>query len=142
MKNKKGVTLFGWTESILLSILVVLLIVAIIGSMNVKYGQDNQLGLGGNSTLSAYANYQSTLEDEIKGGEADFSSGSGLTLKSSWNIVKTSGSITWDFITGVWIKTIVIDYMGLPQEVATVFQILYFLSVGFIILRILFKITP
>lgn len=130
----------GWTEGILMSILVVILLGIIIGGMNVKYGQDHQLGLGGNTTKSAFVEYQGTLEREIGGGEAQFDSASGMTLKSSWGIIKSGMNIIWDFFTGGWIETITTDYMRLPSSVAIIFRMLYFLSMGFIILKILFKV--
>jgi len=141
IKNKKGVTMSSWTEGILFSLLIVLILGIVVGGFNVMYGEDNQLGLGGNTTESAFADYQGTLESEIRGGEAEFDSTSGMTLKSSWGIIKSATGIIWDFLTGGWIETIVM-YMKLPSEVALVFRILYFLSIGFIILKILFKVKP
>lgn len=140
IKNKRGYSLGGWNEGILLSILVVMILGIIIGGMNVKYNQDNQLGLGGNVTEDAFINYQSTLEREITGGEANFDSNSGLTLKSSWGIIKSGMDIIWGFLTGGWIETISTDYMKLPPAVAMILRLLYFLSVGYIILKILFKV--
>jgi len=139
LKNKKAYSLGGWSEGILLSILVVMVLGIIIGGMNVKYGEDHQIGLGGNTTKNAFIDYQSTLEREISGGEAVFDAQSGLTLKSSWGIIKAGITIIWDFFTGGWIETIV-SYMMLPSAVAIIFRLLYFLSIGYIILKILFKV--
>ena len=139
IKDKRGYSLGGWSEGILLSILAVMILGIIIGGMNLKYSQNNQLGLGGNTTESAFVDYQSTLEREISGGEAVFDAQSGLTLKSSWGIIKSGITIIWDFFTGGWIETIV-AYMKLPTQVALIFRLLYFLSIGYIILKILFKV--
>lgn len=139
--NKKGYSLGGWTEGILLSILLVTILGIVIGGMNLKYGKDHQIGLGGNTTESAFIEYQDTLNREIGGGEAEFSASEGLTLKSSWGILKSAVNIIWGFITGSWIENIII-YMKLPIQVAYTFRVLYFLSIGFIILNILFKVKP
>ena len=139
IRNKEGYSLGGWSEGILFSILLVMVLGIVIGGMNLKYGENNQIGLGGNTTESAFVDYQSTLEREISGGEAVFNAQSGLTLKSSWGIIKSGITIIWDFFTGGWIETIVL-YMKLPAQVAIIFRLLYFLSIGYIILKILFKV--
>lgn len=140
-KNKKGYSLSGWVEGILFSILFVGIIVMIIGGMNLKYGKDYQVGLGGNTTESALIDYQGTLQTQTEEGEATFTSVEGLTLKSSWGMVKGIIVIVWDFITGGWIETIV-SYMLLPPLVGRIIRILYFISLGLITLTILFKVKP
>jgi len=142
IKDKRGYSLSGWVEGILFSILFVALLTIVIGGMNVKYGQDNQIGIGANTTESALINYQETLETQTKEGEATFTSTEGLTLKSSWGMIKNIIVIIWDFLTGGWIETIIINFMKLPMIVAVIFRVLYFISLGLIILTILFKIKP
>lgn len=139
IKNKRGYSMGGWTEGILLSILIVSLLVIVIGGLNSQYGKNNQIGLGGNTTQQAFVDYQETLDREIGGGEVEFSANQGLTLKSSWGIIKSVFSIILGFLTGSWVSTIVL-YMKLPMIVAITFRILYFVSLGFIILKILFKV--
>ena len=134
-------SLSGWSEGILLSVLLVLMIGVVVGNLNLMYSQDYQTGLGANATQTAFTNYQDTLESEIKSGEADFSSSSGLTIKSSWNIIKTGGTIIWDFFTGGWIEKS-FSYMRIHPNVALIVRILYFLSMGYIILKLLFKVKP
>jgi len=131
----------GWTEGILLSILLVAVLGIVVAGMNVKYGQNYDIGLGADTTESAYIEYQDTLDREIGGGEVEFSANQGLTLKSSWGIIKSGINIIWNFLTGGWIESIV-AYMHLPSVVGVILRILYFISVGFIILTILFKVKP
>ncbi len=141
LKNKKGYSLGGWIEVILFSILFVAVFAIVIGGMNNRYGKDYQVGIGANTTESALINYQGTLESQTKEGEATFTSTEGLTLKSSWGMIKNIVTIVWDFLTGGWIETIVI-YMKLPLIVALIFRVLYFISIGLILLTILFKVKP
>ena len=141
IKNKKGYSMSGWTEGILLSILLVAVLGIVVAGMNVKYGQNYDIGLGADTTESAYIEYQDTLDREIGGGEVEFSANQGLTLKSSWGIIKSGINIIWNFLTGGWIESIV-AYMHLPSVVGVILRILYFISVGFIILTILFKVKP
>jgi len=139
IKNKKGYSLSGWTEGILFSVLFVLLLGIVISGMNAGYSKSYDVGLNTNSTQQAFEDYQSTLDTQIGSGEADFTSSSGLTLKSSWGIIKSGTGIIWSFLTGGWIETIV-GYMRAPPVLALIFRILYFLSIGFIVLKILFKV--
>lgn len=139
--NKKGATLTGWTEGILLSLLFVIILAGVIGNFNVIYNQSHQIGLGTNTTEMAMRDYEDTLQSQVEGGEVDFNSQTGITLKSSWGIIKQSVNIIWNFITGGWIEQTV-EMMKLPVYVAVIFRILYFLSLGFIILKILFKVRP
>ena len=138
-KNKKGYSMSGWTEGILFSVLFVLILGIVIAGMNASYGEIYSIGLNTNATEQAFIQYQDTLKSQVGTGEADFSSSSGLTLKSSWGIIKSGTSIIWSFLTGGWIE-IIVGYMNLPPEVALIFRILYVLSIGFIILKILFKV--
>jgi len=138
-KNKKGYSMSGWTEGILFSVLFVLILGIVIAGMNVSYGESYSIGLNTNATQEAFTQYQDTIDAQIGSGDADFTSASGLTLKSSWGIIKSGTSIIWSFLTGGWIE-IIVGYMNLPPEVALIFRILYFLSIGFIILKILFKV--
>lgn len=139
IKNKKAYSMSGWTEGILFSVLFVMILGIAFAGMNASYGKSYSIGLDTNATQEAFIQYQDTIDSQIGSGEADFTSASGLTLKSSWGIITSGTSIIWSFLTGGWIETIV-GYMNLPPEVGLIFRILYFLSIGFIILKILFKV--
>jgi hypothetical protein len=128
----------GWSEGILFSVLIVILFGGVVASFNGMYGKNNEIGLGTNTTTEQFKDYQGTIAEQTEGGEVQFVS-DGLTLKSSWNIIKSGISIIWNFFTGGWIETLV-SYMKLPSEVALIFRVLYFISIGFIILKILFKV--
>ena len=139
IKNKKAYSMSGWTEGILLSVLFVMVLGIVFAGLNSSYGESYDIGLSTNATQEAFENYQDTLDAQIGSGEADFTSSSGLTLKSSWGIIKSGTGIIWSFLTGGWIETTVM-YMGAPPELALIMRILYFLSIGFIVLKILFKV--
>lgn len=140
-KNKRGYSLGGWIEGILFSLLVVSLIIIVAGGMNQKYGKDNQIGIGGNTTTSALINYQGSAQTQTTEGEAVFTSTEGLTLKSLWGMLKGMISIIWDFLSGGWIETIC-SWMKLPLIVSTIFRVLYFISIVLIIITIFQKVKP
>lgn len=135
-------TITNWTEGILLSIAVVLIMALIVGGFNGMYGKNNQIGLGTNSTTNDFVEYQNTADGLIKGGEADFNSNDGITLRSSWGITKQVYNIVGSFITGGWIEQ-VFNYMSLGeagQIFAKYLRIIWFISLVFAILYILFKV--
>jgi hypothetical protein len=145
IKGRKGYSISGWTEGIILLLVVITMSVYIIAGMNGLYGKSSNPvleGLGGitDDTEQDFINYQSTANNELSSGEATFDATSGLTLTSSWGLLKTIGTAIWNFITGNWIKVVVIEWIGLPSFFALMFQALYFISIVLILLYLLFKV--
>jgi hypothetical protein len=137
-------SLSGWTEGILLSIAFVLVLGIIITNFNGLYGRNEQLGLGTNTTSEDFIKYQETASEQIRGGEATFDASQGITLKSSWGITKEAFNVVASFITGGWIEQ-VFEYSNLGeggQVLAKYLRVLFFLSLVFALLYILFKIIP
>ena len=136
-------SLSGWAEGILFSLAFVLILGLVVVNFNGLYDQDNQIGLGTNTTADAFTNYQDTAGDQILGGEADFDSASGITLKSSWGVTKEVFNIVASFLTGGWIEQ-VFEMMNLGeagQIWAKYLRIIWILSLIFAILYILFKVV-
>lgn len=141
--NKKGASLSGWTEGILFSVLFVFILTGVITSFNLDYGGSNALtGLNTNNTFQAFSDYQSSSETQIAEGEAQFSQNEGLSVTSSWGVIKAGVDVIWNFLTGNWIEVITTDYMQLDDKVGFTLRILYFISLVFIILAILFRRKP
>ena len=132
----------GWTEGILFSIAFVLILTLVVTNFNGIYDQDNQIGLGTNSTANEFINYQDTAGSQITGGEVDFESASGITLKSSWGVVKNIFSIVSNFLTGGWIEDIfTMTNLGEAGQIwAKYLRIVYVISLILAILYILFKV--
>ena len=136
-------SLSGWAEGILFSLAFVLILTLVIVNFNGMYDQDNQIGLGTNTTAEAFVNYQDTAGDQILGGEADFNSASGITLKSSWGVTKEVFNIVASFITGGWIEQVfyMMNLGEAGQIWAKYLRIIWILSLIFSILYILFKVV-
>ena len=143
MMNKKGASLSGWTEVALFSVLISILLIIIVGNMNILHDQnkDATFGFSSNSTLTGLKDYQSTLESSIKEGESSTSSITGLSLSSTWEMIKAGINIVWDFLIGNWVRGAV-KLIRLPTDVGIILQILYVLSVGFIAIKLLLKVKP
>ena len=143
--NKKGYSMGSWTEGIILLLIVITMSIYIVAGMNELYGGTNNPildNLGGitNDTYDDFIAYQDTANSEINSGEAQFDASQGLTLSSSWGLLKTISTAIWNFVTGNWIKVVVIKWIGLPPFFALMFQALYFISLVLIILYLLFKV--
>lgn len=132
----------GWTEGILLTIATVLVIGLIITNFNGLYEKDYELGLGTNTTAQDFIKYQDDASREVEGGTATFQSDAGLTLSSSWGITKQVFKIVGAFITGGFIEDIfLMANLGEAGQIwATYLRVLWFLSLIFGILYILFKV--
>ena len=144
IKNKKGYSLSGWTEVALLTTLFMLLIIGVIAEFNVKYDEnyDGTFGLTESLTKTQgdLTNYQSTLEQSVKEGQAS-SSGLGLSLTTTWSIISAGSTIMWDFLTGGFIEQVG-EMMRMPTAVIIIIRILFVLSIGFIILKLVLRIKP
>lgn len=140
--NNKGATLSGWFETIALSVLFVIVLTAIIGSFNIDFSKSNAIdGLDTSNTTTALGNFIGSSQEQIQGGEASFTSSSGLTLGTSWALMLAILNLIWTFLGGGWIFNIC-SMMHIPIIVATFLWIIYFGSLVFIIIRILFKVNP
>jgi hypothetical protein len=132
----------GWIEGILFSLAFVLILGVAVTNFNGLYGEDHQIGLGTNTTADAFSNYQDTAGGQITGGEVDFDSASGITLRSSWGVVKNVFSIVSNFLTGGWIEDIAsMTNLGEAGQIyAKYLRIVWVLSLILAILYILFKV--
>jgi hypothetical protein len=143
--NKKAASLSGLTEMILGLVLFMGALIIIVTQMNTQYSQSNDptFGIASESTLNEFAGFQGSVQTGLE-GEATTDQIEGVSLKSSWGMIKASGNLVFNFITGQWIYN-GIKLMNLGEvgvKLATVLRILFVLAVAFIIMTILFKIKP
>ena len=142
--DKRRFSLSGWTEVALLTTLFMLLIIIIIANLNVTYDEnyDGTFGLSEHltSTEGDLSAYQDTLQQSVKQGRAS-STGLGLSLTTTWNIISSGATIMWAFLTGGFIEQIA-GMMRLPAIVGKILRILFVLSIGFIIIKLIVRIKP
>lgn len=135
---------FGiWTEVILLSIAFVAVLGFITADFNILYDQDHVMPFVDNSGAEElFIQYQNTSQQQIQGGEVDFSADQGITLKSSWALAKAVVGIIWNFVSGGWIEQIVGAWnLGeAAMALARAMRIIWFLGLVFALLYALFKI--
>jgi len=144
LKNKKAFSMSGWIETAIFACLFVLLFVALIANMNVKYGQnvDGTLGLSSlaSNQQQNISDYQNTIQQSVSSGSAS-STGLGISLSTTWNIISAGSTLMWNFITGGFIEQIV-ALTSLPIIVGTFLRILFVISIGLIVLRLILKLKP
>ncbi len=140
--NKTG-SISGWSEGILLSLAFVAVFGIIIFNFNSLYTKNYVIPITDNSTESLFINYQGNSQDKIEGGEVEFDASQGITLKSSYGLTKDVIKVVWTFISGGWIEqTAQMWNIGdSGMLLARALRILYFLSLIFALLYMLFKVT-
>jgi len=98
--NKKGYSMGGWAEVALFTTLFMLLIISLIAFMNVTYDKnhDGTFGLSDSISITQneLSNYQDTLQQSVKQGQAT-SSGDGISLSTTWSIITSGMNIMWTF---------------------------------------------
>lgn len=140
-------TLSLWVEAGIFSVAFLLLLGLIIAGMNIDYNKnyDTSFGMSSNinQTTALYVGLEDTMQAGINNGEAQ-NSALGISVPSTWAIIKSAGGITWSIINGGWIEnSVALMNMGVAGSIlASAFRVLWILSIGFIIITILFKVRP
>jgi len=144
IQNKKAATMQGWVEGIGMMVLFVIIFGVVVAGMNLLYSEDHNIeGLETDSYQNALQGFEASQEEKLKGGEVDFESNNPISLKTSWDIVMSTLTLVWNFITGSWIQTILVSYLKLGTvgiTIAIILRGLLFVAIGFIVLRIIFRV--
>lgn len=139
-------SLTSWAETGVVVILFLLVFGIIIVNMNVLYTQDHDANLGMNGISKSFgnwSNYQSTIKTGME-GEATTSAFTGVSLGTAWDMLKGGLNIAFSFVTGGWIEWGV-NLLQLGEAgtyLALALRLLFVLSLGFILLRLILKINP
>lgn len=145
MMSKKGASLSGWSEAAIGVTLVVLMMGIIIVGFNAKFSKNYNptFGISSNATTQAFIDYQQTIETGLE-GEATTSSLTGISLGTTWSMIKSIVTVILDFVTGGWIENAIgLMQLGTAGTYLGFFlRILFMLSLGFIILRLILKVNP
>jgi len=131
----------GWTKTVALTMLFVVLLGLVIGTMNGMYGETFSIGLDTSAIESGGSLHTATIsaDGQIADGEVT-QQDAGLSLSSSWSVAKGIYSMLVGVFTGNWIHTIIVDMMQLPSAVALVIMMLYWASLIFIVIKLFFKV--
>lgn len=143
--NKKGASLSGWTEGAVGVMLILMCLGFIITSMNSQYSKnyDSGFGLPTDDTKAQFDEYQGQLQTGLN-GEATTNSISGVSVVSSWGIIKGGISMMWNFLNGQWIRNSInlLQLGNAGTALGWALTLLYIFSIGFILIKLLFKVKP
>jgi hypothetical protein len=135
--------LSGWTEGILLSITFVLVITLAIAGFNGLYGKSYSSGLVDNSTMNSFKSFANSSQSDIHDGTVLTGSVFGVNIAQSYKLLTGAVDLIWTFISGGWINNIanmlLLGEAG--KDLATVFQVIWILSILFALLYIFFKVV-
>jgi hypothetical protein len=149
--NKKGITAGAWMEISLFSVAFVLILAFVITGFDTNYSistknptnYDPSFGLSNTvkTQLGNYTNLQDTSINGTNSGQVS-NTATGLSVTSSWGILKSMSNLVWDLVGGGWINnTISLMQLGYAGTVlAIVLRILYVLSIILFILTVVFKV--
>lgn len=133
-----GSTLQTWIEiGLIATVFVVLLTSSVIVPMNNRFNQTYDIGLSGN--ISEYQTLQGEMQEKVDQGKATFLGSLGMSLSTSWDLIKLTFTTVLSFISGMWIPKVVVEYLHLPALLGIALQILYFVAIVAIIASIVFR---
>lgn len=139
-------SLSTWAETGVFVILFLLVFGIIVVNMNVSYNQNNDPTLGMQGVSKSFGNwssYQATIQTGMQ-GEATTSAFTGISLGTAWDMLKGGLNIAFSFVTGGWIEWGVnlLQLGPAGTYLAGALRLLFVLSLGFILLRLVLKINP
>jgi len=140
--NKKAGTMEGWITGIFIAMLFVIVFSTIVlPGMNTDHDGDYAVeGLPTDNLENSFQSFQSGMNEKISSGDVSFLGSLGMTLSTSWDILTSSVSTVATFLTGGWIMTVCRMIPGLPSIIPFILIGLYNIAIGFIVLRIIFKV--
>ncbi len=142
MNKRAAGSMQGIIEGLLMVILVTGLVAIIVVQMNNLYDKDYSVaGVDYNDQLTKIQSYQANSTENLRTGDVSFLGSLGLSVSTSWNVASGAAQLIWQFLSGNMIRTIIIDWMGLPSLLASILQTLYYIMVGFILLKIIFRVS-
>lgn len=130
----------GLIEGIVLVSLFVIILTGILAGLNSEYGLNYDVGLD-TSPLEDIGEGMQVAYDETS-GEVE-QTNEGLTLLSSWRMVKGLLNILWDVVSGNWFSTIVINMLQITGEsgamIAIALRVLFASALIFTLIALFFK---
>ena len=139
-------TFGGWTEGIVLSSIFLVLLGVVVVDMNNLYDDDVAIDLIQEMEIDSIVNSTSSYQ-ESSGGilqEASVEKGAdgGLSFLETWSLVNSLRTLIWNVITGGWLGTILVSYLGLPASVFYLLRGLWIITMVLLVVRLFMKVKP
>jgi hypothetical protein len=143
--NKKGYSLGAWLEAGIGIVLLLTIVALLIANMNSNYGQsyDPTFGIQSNTTQQQFIDYQSTIDKGMQ-GEATTSALTGISLGTTWSMTKAALGIAFGVVTGQWIQNAVglLNFGEAGIALGLTLRLIFVVSLGLILLRLVLKVNP
>ncbi len=141
-KDISGYSLQSWTEASIGITLILIIVALIVVDMNGRYSQTHDSTFGMNTSMNDWITYQSTFEQGMQ-GEATTSAFTGISLGSTWAMMKFGLSTVFQFLTGGFITSAVglLGWGAVGDALALALRLLFVISIGYILLRLILKIN-
>lgn len=135
-------SLTGWIEGIVLSLMIFAAFSASMTEFDdfrTPFSLDN---MGVDNHTDRLISYQDSVAEGVEGSEADWegADGGGIELEGGPGIMIGAASTVWAILTGSWISNILTDWLGFPATISRLLTLVFFLSIGFIILQLITKV--
>jgi hypothetical protein len=137
-------SLESWIDGILFTLLAVGCFSLIIAGFNLTFSKGYSSPFSDSSgSEQLFIDYQDSAVTQIQGGEATFDASQGITLKSSWGLIKDAASLVGNFFTGGFIENTAASlHLGAAgMAFAKVMRILFVMSMIFAVVYALFKVV-
>ena len=145
MMNKRGSTLTNWIFVVLaVSLFLVVIQGQVLNPMNNLYSKNLSIGLNtdANSTISSIKSSSNASSADIDSSEISTVS-DGVTILQIGAIAKRTFTTLWDFASGRFLYTLLVEQLDMPEIVATVLTIAIWISLIFVMVRIFTRgVTP
>jgi hypothetical protein len=136
----------AWVELLLLVVLFVGAMGIIGTNLNAEYDKNADLtfGLQTNSTQNALQGMQKDIVNSTNEGQSSMTDFGIFKLATLPKIIFTISAVLWDFVSGSFIKSIVglMQIGAYSNIVITVFTLLYWIAIAFILLKLVTRMIP
>lgn len=141
--NNKGGTFNFWIE-VIIFVALFLVVVGVIGiDMNNRYDKDYDLTFGLNltSSIDSLDTFRGDLVNSTNEGQSEITDYGVLKLRTVPSILLSSLNIIWVFVSGSFIYALVMNMQlgAYGQPLAIFFQMLYVITIGFLLLKLVLR---
>lgn len=138
-------SLSGFTEMGIGIMLILFCLGIAVYSLNSDYDTnlDGTFGINTSATETEFNNYQGTLQESME-GEATTNSVFGVNVATSWGAVSAGLKMVMNFVTGGFIQDAVglLNWGSAGTALGLSLRLLFIFALGFIFIKLLFKVNP
>ena len=146
--GKKGASLGGWMEGIVLISIFLFCLSGVVVEMNRMYEPTEDVDIGLISQLSAEelesntTDYVDSSQTTLGGATVEKGGDGGLSFLDAWTLTYSMVKLVFHTLSGGWIYTILVEYIGLSGVIAGLIRALWVIGIIFGIVKLFMKVSP